>query len=302
VSGRRDVFVPDRGLQVRMAVALALNGALLAALLLVAVWLVVAVDGGWSFVLIFVLLAGAGAAPVGYHDVRRDRRRVTQRDEPQAAGIVSRLSVVADLPPPDVRVEPDSVPLSWTTAVPGRRARIRVTTGLLDRLSAEEFEAVLAHELSHVAHRDAVLMTVLAMPGVFVLRGLRDTWHEPLHYGKLRASAGLVMFGALMGPPAIVSALLSRIVSRHRELAADRGAALLTGSPAALASALMKLSQELAGQPKADLRAVAARDVLHVVPAHPGATRGVRRLWATHPPLAARLRQLEQLESRLQAG
>jgi Zn-dependent protease with chaperone function len=103
----------------------------------------------------------------------------------------------------------------------------------------------------------------------------------------------------VMGPPALASAGLCRIVSRHRELAADRGAALLTGSPAALASALRRLSDGLHAIRDKDLRVVAASDVLHVVPARPA--HGIARLWATHPLLDDRIRRLERLEARLQA-
>jgi len=140
-------------------------------------------------------------------------------------------------------------------------------------------------------------MTVLAAPGISVLRVLSRVWHDPA--APFRAKPGLVMFTCILGPPALVSAALARIVSRHRELAADRGAALLTGSPAAMTSALVKLSGGLGGCPKRDLRVAAARDLLHVVPARPA--HGIRRLWATHPPLKTRLRQLERLESRLQS-
>jgi heat shock protein HtpX len=280
-----------------MWIALALNGVLLVALLAVAAWLLT-VDDGWSFLAFFAFFAifGATARPA-----RRRRRLWDRKVEPAAARravrAVSRLSLVGDLPVPATVPVPDDAPLSWTTALPRRTPRVHVTTGLLDRLGDAELDAVIAHELSHLGNRDAMLMTVLASPGVFVLRGMRRTFEDP--DTGLRAKAGLIMFFVFIGPPALVSAGLCRIVSRHRELAADRGAAVLTGSPAALASALRRLSDGLHAIPEKDLRVVAATDVLNIMPAKPA--RGIGRLWATHPPLEDRIRRLERLEARLQA-
>jgi hypothetical protein len=250
------MFGPGIGLRIRMFVALALNAVLLLVLLAIAVALFMQPDG-WSIVALFVMFALAGFAG---SRTKPKGGRADPDDVRRAERALSRLAVVADMPEP--------------------------------RLS----EAVLAHELSHIANHDATVMTVLAAPGVFVLRGLSKVWRD--RETPFRAKPGLVMFACIIGPPALVSAALARIVSRHRELAADRGAALLTGSPAAMASALAELSGGLGGFPKRDLRAAAARDLLHVVPARPA--QGLRRLWATHPPLKARLRELERLESRLQ--
>jgi heat shock protein HtpX len=157
---------------------------------------------------------------------------------------------------------------------------------------------VLAHELSHIGNRDAVLMTVLAAPGVRVLRSLHVTWRHAAEQHWTIALAAAVMC-AVLAVPALVSVGVSRIVSRHRELAADRGAALLTGSPAALAAALAQLSDGLHAIPDRDLRVAAVSDVLHVVPAKPA--NGIARLWATHPPLEDRIHRLERLEAQLQA-
>jgi heat shock protein HtpX len=286
------MFGPGIGLRIRMYVALALNAVLLLVLLAVAVALFTE-PGGWAVVVMFVMFALAGVA-AGRQ--KRPKGRPDPAHVERAERARSRLAIVADMPAPRVSVEPEAVPLSWTTAVPTGTPRVHVTTGAMERLGDAELEAVIAHELSHIANRDAVVMTVLAAPGVSVLRGLRLVWHDPDRPFLTRL--GLVMFSFLLVPPALVSAGLARIVSRHRELAADHGAALLTGSPAAMASALAKLSGDVAGFPKRDLRVAAARDLLHVVPVRPA--RGIRRLWATHPPLEARLRELERLESRLQ--
>jgi heat shock protein HtpX len=288
---REDAFRLDVGLRIRMSVAVLLSAVLLVAGLAFAVWVVS--EGGWAIVAMFLLIAAAGLHKPGRIRGANARPELRQRAE----HAVSRLSLVADLTEPETVVKRNEAPLSWTTAVPFRRPRVHFTTGLLERLKDRELEAVAAHELSHLGNRDAVIMTVLAAPGLLVLRGFRETWHE--EDSGLRVKAGLVMFGCIYVPPALVFAGLARMVSRHREIAADRGAALLTGSPAALASALRKLSDGLHAIPDRDLRAAAAADVLNVVPARPA--HGIARLWATHPPLEDRIERLERLEARLQA-
>jgi heat shock protein HtpX len=288
------VFSAGLALRIRMYVALALNAAFLAVAVAVAVALVVAYD--WRiliFPLLFVIIGAFG-------DQRTSRRRwnLDPVKVERAERAVARLSVLADIRPPQIRGQHDGPPLTWTTAIPGQHPRIHVTQALLDQLGDRELEAVLAHELSHIANRDAVLMTVLAAPGLYILRGMRTLWHDP--DSLIRAKLAVIMFGSVLVVPALVSAGLARIVSRHRELAADRAAALLTGSPAAVTSALLQLSGELAVIPTRDLRGVVATDLLHIVPVRP--QHGIRRLWATHPRLTTRVRELERWEERLQAG
>jgi heat shock protein HtpX len=257
-------------------VALLLNAVLLAGVLVLAWWLLTTPDG-WSIVVCFVVLALVGA--FAGEKRRRRRRRVDSRATRRAERALTRLSLLADLDVPELEVISDKMPLSWTTALPGRRPRIHVTTGVIGRLGDAELESVIAHELSHIGNRDAVLMTVLAAPGVFVLRGLRASWHNP-DFG-LRTKFGVLVFACAFGPVAMLSAGLCRIVSRHRELAADRGAGLLTGSPAALAAALMRLS--------GDLRAIPGRDLPgrrgERRPSPPAGATGTRgRAAVGHPP------------------
>jgi heat shock protein HtpX len=290
------VFSAGLALRIRMYVALALNAAYLAVLLFWAVSLALTGRVGLTIVGLFALLAVVGA----YRGWALEQPRWSRDpvDVTRAERVVARLSAVADIPVPEVRGEHDGPPLSWTTALPRRRPRIHVTQALLERLDDAELEGVLAHELSHIANRDAVLMTVLAAPGISVLRGLRLWWSST--DSPIAGKIGVLLYGWWFAIPAIVPAALARIVSRHRELAADRGAALLTGSPSRIASALLRVSQELAVIPRRDLRRAAANDLLNVVPVRP--ERGIRRLWATHPRLTTRVRELERLESRLQAG
>lgn len=283
-----------------MAVALVLNGVLLAGLVVLAIRLLL--EGAWPALFFLACFAAIGAfspAERGRRS-RRRRRQPSKRDLDRVDGAVHRLCFLADLPAPRYSVAPDHLALAWTVEVPWRAAELSVTTALLDQLSDAELEAVIAHELSHLAHRDAALMTVLAGPGILILRGVRQMWRE--RGEDPRNALAAILFGSYAVPLGLVLVSASRIVSRHRELAADRGAAVLTGSPSSLAAALLRLSGQLERMPHADLRAVAPRDPLHVLPARASEPRGLRRLWATHPRLAARLAQLERLESAMQRG
>jgi heat shock protein HtpX len=197
---------------------------------------------------------------------------------------------VADLPRPEIVLEDERQPNSWIVDPPGRPARLHVTRGLLHLLEPRELEAVVAHELSHVAHRDATVMTVVGLPGALLRDGSRG---DTGYWWPVMVSRGIGWaIGALAG-------LGSNALSRYRELTADAGAAALTGRPSALSSALLKVSGGLARMPSADLREVAGRDAFHLLPVE-RATGRPRAFTATHPSLERRLAALERLEHELQ--
>jgi heat shock protein HtpX len=211
----------------------------------------------------------------------------------------------ADVPVPPLVVEPGPEANAWTT-----RGRIHVTTPLLLLLERSEVEAVLAHELAHLANRDAAVMDVCSAPSRVLLSyagtlaaGVR-LWLRHLFEFPF---PGVALWGAILAvvsvPPAFVMGWLSRLsvlgMSRTREFAADAAAAALTGRPSALASALMKLEKESGWLPRDDLRAVEARAVLSIL----GSDSSRLGSWfSTHPPTAARVKRLEAIEGRLQAG
>jgi heat shock protein HtpX len=285
------MFAAGPGLRIRMYLALALNALILAALLAGLVALTLFVDDGWAVALFFIAFALIGA--LSGRNVKEYRLSIDEFDFDRATRAVGRLSLLADVPVPEIKDEPRGPPLTWTTALPGRAPRIHVTRELLEQLDDTQLEAALAHEISHIANRDAVLMTVLAAPGIYVLRGMVLTWTD----AELHQKFGVLMMCLMFVVPAALSAAVARIVSRHRELAADRGAAMLTGSPAAVISALLRVSGEIAVIPRKDLRRHATQDLLNIVP-----VRRERALLATHPRLTTRVRELERLEERLQAG
>jgi heat shock protein HtpX len=244
------------------------------------------------------VLWGLGVVGVfGATRVVRDRRRIVEGEpladgeRPELRAIVERLCVLADLPEPELVVHAERQPNSWVFDLPGRPPRMHVTTGLLETLEPAELEAVIAHELSHVAHRDATVMTVVGLPGELLGRGSERGWS-----GGWFLWLGQIVAGAI----AYVSGFGTRALSRHRELAADAGAARLTGRPAALVSALHKVSGEIGRLPKQDLRATATLDAFGLLPTSAeDLTSFIDRLRATHPPLARRIAALERLEREM---
>lgn len=247
------------------------------------------------------LVIGVGiAAAIGMTGVMKERNRrpraepVSVEDAPGLHAVVDRLCVLADLPKPEIVIEPEKQPNSWVVGLSRGRARLHVTEGLLALLSPTELEAVIGHELSHLAHRDAAVMTAVGGPGAILLdggrRATRGGWWIYMLGGVVAAAIGWV------------SRLGTQVLSRHRELAADAGSAALTGHPAALASALRRISGQLRLIPDEDLRVAAYRDVFHLLPVEEPDSGWGGRLTATHPPLAKRIERLERMERAMQSA
>jgi heat shock protein HtpX len=213
--------------------------------------------------------------------------------------LLERLCMRADIPVPELVVEADAEANAWTT-----RGRIHLTRRLLRRLDESEVEAVLAHELAHLAHRDAAVMDVCSAPSR-VLLALAGVFASVLKIWKAALAVrpfGIALVVAAIGlPPAFLLGWFSRLsvlgMSRTREFAADAAAAALTGKPSALASALMKLDGERDWLPAADLRQAQARAVLCIVGAD---SSRLGPLFRTHPSIAARVKRLQAIEQRVQ--
>jgi heat shock protein HtpX len=223
-------------------------------------------------------------------------REVSPNEAPELHGMVDRLCALADMPKPRVAIAYTDVPNAFATGRSPNHAVIAVTTGLLDRLDGEELEGVLSHELSHVAHRDVLVMTVAGFLGVAA--GLVMRWG--MFFGGGRRDGNSVPFLVIwLGSIAVyfISFLLTRVLSRYRELSADRAGAYLTGKPSALASALTKISGEMARIPNKDLREAQAFNAFFFAPAIKGEQVG--SLFATHPPLERRLSQLADISADL---
>ena len=232
-------------------------------------------------------------------------RVVTPDEAPELHGVIDRLCALADMPKPAVAVADVDAPNAFATGRSPSRAVVCATTGLLRRLDAEELEGVLAHELSHVAHRDVAVMTVASFLGVLAGLLTRFGLYAGLYSGgRDRDQEGDNTAVALMTVVLVsaavyaVSFLLTRALSRYRELAADRAGALLTGRPGALAAALTKVSGDMARIPTRDLRQAEAFNAFFFAPAVASGF-SLTSLFATHPSLERRLDQLAVLSRQL---
>lgn len=248
------------------------------------------------------VVAGVGIAlALGIGAIARERAArpagtvLSVAAAPGLHAAVERLCALGDLPKPEIVLEDQRQPNSWIVGVRRDRSRLHVTAGLLDLLTPAELEAVAAHELSHVAHRDAAVMTAVGGPGEALRQGARLTGGGGGFW--LLSFGGVVAAGV-----GVLSTVGTRSLARHRELAADAGAAALTGRPAALASALRKVSGGLAQIPTRDLREAAARDAFNLLPAAEALPGWQGRLMGTHPPLQTRIERLERLEHKLRAA
>jgi heat shock protein HtpX len=284
---RRHALVPtDPGLMARMVVAAVVTP------LIVIAGLALVVLAAPAKVIVFTAIAslvGIGAA-LKERDRKPRGKVVSESDAPALHAIVERLCLLADLPKPELVIEAERMPNSWVVGTRAGGYRLHLTHGLLDRLEPHELEAVIAHELAHVANRDAAVMTVVGGPGAVLLDG-----------GRKIFSGGWFIWPGAIAAMAIgwVASLGTRALSRYREFAADAGSVALTGSAAALASALMKVSEGIGAIPEKDLRLEAGRDAFHLLPvARDGEDRF--HLPATHPSLEARIARLEKLEHALQ--
>jgi heat shock protein HtpX len=226
-------------------------------------------------------------------------REVTPEEAPELHGMIDRLCALADMPKPRVGISDMDLPNAFATGRSPDRAVVCVTTGILGLLTAEELEAVLAHELSHVAHRDVLVMTIASSAGIAAGMLTRGAQFGGLSRGRSNngGGAGVLVAIAISLVVYAVSFVLLRLLSRYRELCADRSGAYLTMKPQALASALTKISGGVNAIPQKDLRSGSAVNSLFIVPAVRGMT--MQSLTATHPSLEQRLEQLARIQAEL---
>lgn len=293
-------YVSDPRLTFRMGLTLFLLGLLYVGLMALLIAL--------GFDLIFtVFIAGAMLWAQWYFSDKialwsMNGHVVTPEQAPQLHAIVDRLCLMADMPKPRVAIADTDLPNAFATGHNQNSAVVCVTTGLLRRLDAEELEGVLSHELSHVAHRDVTVMTVASFVGVLaglltrmVMYGGMFGGHRRENQNAAAAFAAIMLVSALVY---VISFFLTRLLSRYRELSADRAAALLTGKPSALGRALQKISGDMALVPTRDLRQAEAFNAFFFTPAAaPGFS--LSSLFSTHPSLERRLSQLAQIQKQL---
>lgn len=229
-------------------------------------------------------------------------REVTAEQEPELHAVVDRLCALADIPKPTLAISESTVPNAFATGRKRSGITLCVTRGMLRRLDEQELEGVLAHELSHVAHGDAVVMTVASFIGVLAGLTARVGAQLLFYAGRMRGLWQVLVIAlavtALSAATWMISVLLIRALSRYREFAADHAAAELTGNPAALASALQKVSDHRSLIPSRDLRRAT---VINAVAFCPVTTnkQAASQLLSTHPTVEARIERLEQIARRL---
>ena len=314
-------YAPDRGLTARMTLTMFLLGVVFVAFITVLVLILGATNrvssGGIVFIAVVVGLA-LGVGSFWYSDKialsTAQAQVVTPQDGPQAArlhGIVDRLTALANMPKPRVAIAPSPMLNAFATGRNTKTSVLVVTTGLLKSdLDDRELEAVLAHELSHVAHKDVAVMTIASFIGIIAGLLVRFAFYSELFGGGGRSNNNNNNGGALPVVLVVlvvgvvtyaVSFLLIRLLSRYRELAADRAGALLTGQPSALASALQKVSGSMNAIPTKDLRAAEPLNAFYFIPAFKASEKGfsLNNLFSTHPSLERRLRQLSEISEQL---
>jgi heat shock protein HtpX len=239
-------------------------------------------------------------------------RLVTPEEEPQLHGAIDRLCALADMKKPRVAIAETDVPNAFATGRSPSTAVVCTTRGLIRRLDESELEAVLAHELSHVAHRDVAVMTVASFLGIIAGLVTRVVLWSGMMGGFGGGNRGggngnggdqaAVVEMAVLAVSVVVYAisfLLTRALSRYRELAADRSGALLTGQPSVLASALVKVTGTLSRIPTRDLRSAEGFNAFYFTPAIAGQGVSLATIFSTHPSLDQRLAQLARLEAEL---
>jgi heat shock protein HtpX len=222
---------------------------------------------------------------------------VSREDAPQLHDMVERLCAMADLPKPKVAIMDTPVPNAFATGRSPKHAAVCVTTGLWERLEPKEVEGVLAHELSHIANRDVLIMTIASFFAMLAALLTRFGLYAGMFGGGDRRDNNgppvwLIVF-AVSILTYIISYVLIRTISRYREYAADRGSALITGAPEYLMSALQKISSQMTLIPNRDLRQVEGMSAFFIIPARAKSALG--ELFMDHPPLEKRIAALAEI-------
>jgi heat shock protein HtpX len=297
MARQKSVFPRDPGLQARILLTLFLLG------LLYVVFIVVLLQAGAGLVTVVVVMGGLSLAQLLFSDKlalsAMGAKVVTPQEAPGLHAMIEKLCIQADLPKPRIAVADTDLPNAFATGRSQKSATVCATTGIMRRLSPSELEGVMAHELAHVKHRDVLIMTIasffaslaaiILQFGFFFGGGGDD--ENPSFIVVL-----LVSFAVY-----VISFFLMMALSRYREFAADRGAAIVTGRPSALSSALVKISDQVKQLPQRDLREAERLERMNAFFIVPVRVKSVlQSVFSTHPPMEKRIERLQQLERSLQ--
>jgi heat shock protein HtpX len=297
MAQQKAIFPRDTGLQFRMLLTMFLLG------LLYVAFVGALFSAGASAVVMLVVVGGLSLSQLFLSDKlalsAMGAKEVSPEEAPGLHAMIERLCIQADLPKPKIAVADTDVPNAFAMGRSQKSATVCATTGIMTKLSPAELEGVMAHELAHVKNRDVLIMTVasffasvaaMIMQFAFFFGGGDDDDGAPAVIVVLIAS--FVVY--------ILSFFLMLALSRYREFSADRGAAVVTGRPSALSSALMKISGAMENVPRQDLREAERMNAFFIVPT--SVKGAIQTIFSTHPPMEKRIERLQTLEGRLQAG
>jgi heat shock protein HtpX len=295
----RKAFGRDFGLTSRMFLTMFLLGALYVGFFIV---LISIFDVGiWAMVAILGVLAFVQYYTSDKIALRASGAKIVEREQaPELHAMIERLCAMADLPKPRVAVIPTEIPNAFATGRSPKHSAVAVTEGLWRRLEPREIEGVLAHELSHIANRDVAIMTISSFFAMVAALLMRIGMFGGMFGGGRSREGGppiwLIMFVVSL-VTYVVSWVLIMTISRYREYVADRGAAVLTGAPEQLMSALQKIASDILRIPQRDLRQVEGMNAFFIVPTN--LKRSFGELFMTHPPLEKRLARLSQIAAEM---
>ncbi len=297
MATQKAVFPRDTGLQARILLTLFLLG------LLYVVFIVVLLSAGAGLITVVVLMGGLSLAQLLFSDKlalsAMGAKVVTPQEAPGLHAMIEKLCIQADLPKPRIAVADTNLPNAFACGRSQKSATVCATTGIMRTLSPSELEGVMAHELAHVKHRDVLIMTIASF--------FASLAAIILQFGFFFGGGGdddnpsfivvlLVSFAVY-----VISFFLMMALSRYREFAADRGAAIVTGRPSALSSALVKISNSVQQLPQRDLREAERLERMNAFFIVPVRVKSVlQSLFSTHPPMEKRIARLQELERSLQ--
>jgi heat shock protein HtpX len=291
----------DNGLTIRMILSFAILA------LLFVVFLSVLAYVGLGIIPITIIASLMVLAQWYFSDkivLWMSRAKVVTRDQfPRLHDMVERIVARNNLPKPKIAVIDTNMPNAFATGKSKKSSIVAVTTGLMDTLDdPEELESVIAHELTHIRNRDAVVLTLVSLlPTVawyLVQFGFYGGLYGGMGYGRDRNNGGVMIIVIVVAVLVfVISFLIVRAISRYREFSADRGAAQMTGKPVKLANALMKISGSMRRVPTKDLRQVEGLNAFFIIPAISGSTIG--NLFSTHPPTEKRVQKLMEMEASM---
>jgi heat shock protein HtpX len=272
--------------------------------LLYAVFAGILVAAGAGVGIMVIGLGGLALAQIFLSDklglAAMGAKEVSPEEAPGLHAMIERLCIQADLPKPKIAVADTPVPNAFAMGRSPRQATVCATTGIMQRLSPAELEAVMAHELTHVKNRDVLVMTIASFFATIAALITQFGFFFGGGFGDSDEDSGPGFLVVLLVSVAVyvISFFLMLALSRYREYAADRGSALITGRPSALASALINISRGMDDVPEQDLRAASQMNAFFIIPT--SVKSAAASIFMDHPPLEKRLEQLQRLEAQLQ--